>query len=372
MILTALIVLSGIIFMPGCTAETPTTTATVTTTTSAPTTTPAPVTTTANPTTRVITDLTSNVTIPYTINRVANTWPANNAIMAMLGASGKIVATTPVIKNYAWFKKLFPNIVDLPVPFTSAKEVNLETLFSTKPDVVIYSKGGLDQAILEQIIAAKIPTIQLTFDNFPSLKTTVLVTGQVMGPEEEAKAKEFCEYLDNNLKIITDITSKMADNEKPTVLHTVGNTYLGVDGAKTIIDTWITAAGGINAAAPYVEGNGKTITMEQLLVIDPDIIIIGNQESAKIKDQLMTDIQCKSLKAVKNNRVYINPSGVFSWDRYSAEEALQILWAAKTLHPDMFKNIDMLKEVKDFYSKYFNYKLTDEEANQILNAQPPK
>lgn len=376
-VLICLVLLLSMIFT-ACSSEEalPTTTttpaATITTTATTPAITPTTTIPPTTPTTRVITDITGNITIPYNINRVANNWPANNAIIAMLGSSDKIVATTPVIKNYPWFKLLFPNIIDLPVPFTSAKEVNLETVFSTKPDVVICGKNGLDPSIIDQITAAHIPVIQLNFDDFNSLKTTVLTTGQILGPAEEAKAKEFCAYLDNNLKMITDITSKLADGEKPTVIHTVGNTYLGVDGAKTIIDTWITLAGGINAAAPYVEGNGKTISIEQLLLIDPDIIIVGNLEGAKIKDQLMTDPQCASLKAVKNGQVFISPVGVFPWDRYSAEEALHILWAAKTLHPDKFENIDMVKEVKDFYSKYFGYNLTDDETARILNAQTPE
>jgi len=37
----------------------------------------------------------------------------------------------------------------------------------------------------------------------------------------------------------------------------------------------------------------------------------------------------------------VNPKGVFSWDRYGAEEALQIQWAAKTLYPDLFTNINI-------------------------------
>ena len=33
----------------------------------------------------------------------------------------------------------------------------------------------------------------------------------------------------------------------------------------------------------------------------------------------------QSLKTIKNKAVYANPNGVFSWDRYSGEEALQVL-----------------------------------------------
>jgi iron complex transport system substrate-binding protein len=327
---------------------------------------------TPTPSTRQVTDLTGVVQIPYTVERVANSWPANNAIMLMLGACNKIVATTTVIQGYPWFYKICPHVKDVPAPFVSAKDVNIETLIGTNPDVVIYATGGLDAGIIQNIQAAGIPLVQVWFDNFENLKDTVRTTGKVLGAKEEAKANEYCTYLDNNLKKVTSITANISNEQKPRVLHTVGNTYLGVDGRNTIIDTWINKSGGINAAADYVDGNGKQITMEQLLVINPDIIIIGNLDGVAVKEQLMTDPKCSSLKAVQSGKVYINPKGVFSWDRSSAEEALQVLWAAKIIHPDKFQDIDIAKETKDFYAKFFGYNLTDVEVNLILNALPPE
>ena len=58
---------------------------------------------------------------------------------------------------------------------------------------------------------------------------------------------------------------------------------------------------------------------------------------------------------MKNNKVIRNPYGTFNWDRYSTEEALQVLWAAKTLHPQKFTDIDMVKETQEFYSTFFGY-----------------
>ncbi len=74
---------------------------------------------------------------------------------------------------------------------------------------------------------------------------------------------------------------------------------------------------------------------------------------------------------MKNAKVYQNPSGAFLWDRYGAEEALQIKWAAKTIQPDLFKNIDIAAETKSFYKTFLNFSLTDDQVQKIILAQKP-
>jgi len=44
---------------------------------------------------------------------------------------------------------------------------------------------------------------------------------------------------------------------------------------------------------------------------------------------------------------------------------------AKTLHPDLFQDLNMTNEVKDYYSRFYHYNLTDDEANRILQHLPP-
>ena len=75
---------------------------------------------------------------------------------------------------------------------------------------------------------------------------------------------------------------------------------------------------------------------------------------------------------MKNKAVYANPTGVYLWDRYSAEEALQILWAAKLLWPTQFANIDIIQQTKNFYSTiFFHYQLTDADVAAILAGNGP-
>jgi len=55
----------------------------------------------------------------------------------------------------------------------------------------------------------------------------------------------------------------------------------------------------------------------------------------------------------------------------AALAALQVLWAAKTLHPARFPDLDLRKETKAFYTKFFDHTLTDAEYDSIMRAAAP-
>src|SRR2546430_17683497 len=42
--------------------------------------------------------------------------------------------------------------------------------------------------------------------------------------------------------------------------------------------------------------------------------------------------------------------------------ALQVLWAAKQLHPTLFGDVDMSRETREFYARFFRCRLTDREV----------
>lgn len=171
--------------------------------------------------------------------------------------------------------------------------------------------------------------------------------------------------------MVREVTSKVPDENKPKVLHLQSLTPLKVDGSNTIINDWINAVGGVNVAKE-INGNMKEISVEQILKWNPDVIIVGANGGPADLDTLLKDSRLKNVTAIKNNRVYQNPSGAFDWDRYGCEEALQIQWAAKTLYPSKFKALDMVSETKYFYKTFLNYKLTTDETNRILKAESPE
>ena len=320
--------------------------------------------------TRRLTDITGRaVSIPSRVDRIADPWHANNGMVLMMGAANKIVATTMQAKRQPWFRKLFPGIEQVPAAFDEAGDVNIETLIAAKPDVVLMAYGGTLPRWSATADAYGIPVFMMPNTSLADLKTTARMTGEILGPLESARAADWIRYFDDNIRRVTAVTSRIPPGQRPRVLHTATGTILTVDGVKTVIDDWITAAGGVNAAT--VAGNARPVSMEQIAAWNPDVIIVGTAPNEENRRAILRDPRWSQITAVRNGRVFVNPSGVYLWDRHSAEAALQVLWAAKTLHPDRFSDLDVRAETKAFYAKFFNHALTAAEFETIMRAVPP-
>lgn len=325
------------------------------------------------PQTKTITDAAGKkVEVPLNINRIGDAWQAHNEVLAMLGAGDKVVATILTEKARPWLYKVNPQM-NKAVTVFSTDTVNTEELVKVKPDIVFMP---LNDKSANKVSDLGIPTVQLNFTDFKGLKECFKLTGDILGDEGKKRAEEYISYLDNKLNMITEVTSKIPKEQRPKVLHVTSLSPLTVDGSNTIINAWIETAGGVNAAGE-VTGNNKQISMEQMLKWNPDVVILSSNtlmkinNGKKIMDTLLKDSNWQQVSAVKAGKVYFNPDGAFYWDRYSAEEALQIQWAAKTLYPDKFPNIDIVKETRYFYKTFLNYDLSEEEANKIINDDPP-
>jgi iron complex transport system substrate-binding protein len=312
----------------------------------------------------------ASVTVPDKVARVADCWPAHNEIVQMLGAGNKIVATDLTPALTPWLYTIDPALHQAQTVCTNT--VNIEALARQHPDVLF---GADPTPFAAKTTAVGIPTLQLIFQNFAGLKKVVTTTADVLGPSAQAQAKHYNSYLDNTLATVTATTSTIPVDQRPSVLHIFSLNPLVVDGPHSIIDAWITAAGGRDAA--QVSGNLQPVTTEQILKWNPDVIIPGSDAGggattgAQTLAKLTTDPVWRQLSAVRNHHVYINPTGAFLWDRYGIEEALQLQWAAKTLHPKLFPNLNLIAQTKSFYSQFLHYQLTDNQAKRILAGQNP-
>lgn len=304
------------------------------------------------------------VTVPEQIDKIADTWPAHNEVVTILGAGSKIVSTISTPKSVPWLYKVNPQMNNAVTAFTKS-EAQMEEVLKNKPDIAFASTGS---PLIQPLENAGIPTVALNFTNFDEMKECFRLTGQILGDDASRRADSFIDYLDGKLTEITAVTSKIPDSDKPKVLHIQSLSPLQVDGKDTMIQNWIEVAGGINAAEE-LSGNMKPVSLEQIISWNPDYIMIGS--GLTDTDHIMDDPAWKTLNAVKYGHVYNNPSGAFLWDRYGAEAALQIQWAAKTLHPDLFQGVDMVQETVSFYKQFLNYDLTKEEAQLIIDSKPP-
>ena len=317
---------------------------------------------------KIITDVDGNqVEIADRVERVADLWHANNQIVLLLGGADKLVATTTAIAANPWFAEVYPNIKNVPV-LTNGETIQVEELLSQKPDAVLLSK----KSMLTEVNQAGLKGVRVSFQDFDGLKKTVSITAEVLGDKAPEIAKSYIKELEDNIQFVESRIKGVKEEKRPTVLHiTSGADLLKIDGGKSMIGEWIRLAGGKSVLPD--QANMVTVTMESIVEANPDVIIIGssgNKYQAAI-EKIKSDPTWQSISAVKNNRIYANPTGTFPWDRYSAEEALQILWAAQLFHPEKFQDIDMVEKTQVFYKKYYGYALSKENAEQILKGLSP-
>ena len=303
---------------------------------------------------RDVKDISGNVVkVPVNVEKIATLWYANNQIVLMLVGADKIVATTDLIKNNKWFAHVYPRISSIPNG-VNGKSLQAEELVKLNPDIVI----AADKNNKEELLKNGFTVLYPSFTNHADMKKSISIMAEVIGGDAPKIANKFSEYFDGNLKRVLSKTDKIAASDRPKVLHIAdGKNLLKVDGTNTIIDEWIRVAGGQNAVSKA--GNMLELNAEEIININPDVIIIGRAKAPEILKKLYENQVYVGTNAVKNKKVYVNPAGVFSWDRYGAEGALQILWAAKTLHPELFKDVDIAAETKKFYKEFLHYDLSD-------------
>lgn len=319
-------------------------------------------------TTRTVVDMTGrSVQIPARVERVATNFPALNQMIFMLGGADRIVATSKDMgKSYPLFTTMYPRLKQIPAPFDSGSaNANAEEVLAAHPDVVLLSSGA--KALLPTMDRLHIPT--MIFDSFKDpeeLKAGIGLVADVLGGDAVARAKQFTAYYDANVKRVETATADIAQPGRPKVYYTAGNP-LQTEGNGSIVTTWMDAAGGRNIAAENGVSAPPTFTtvqFEDVVSWNPDVIICREPGT---KAAILADQRWRDIAAVKDNHVFVSPRGVFIWSVRSAEAALQPLWAAKMLHPDKFADLDLRKEVKDFYARFYSYKLSEQQIDGILN-----
>ena len=317
------------------------------------------------PATRTVVDMSgTEVTIPAQVNTYVESWFAHNAVDLMLNKAEGMLVTCVNKNSQPWMYIVCPNFYKA-VSTNFSADMNLEEIIAAKPDVVF----GSNEKYRDMFTAVGIPFINCSFKTYDEMIRSVQLTAEVFGGEAVDIANRYTAYLKERLDWVAKRVEDIPEENRTTVAHGNSIYELNFDGANTIIDEWIKYAGGINAAAEGMTGNLQTISMEQVLQWDPDVLITGKPK--KQVEQVLSDPAWANLKAVKNGRVYSNPKGVFAWDRYGVESALQPQWCAKLLYPGLFEDFDIAQELKNFYHTFFYYELSDQQAQMILNYETP-
>ncbi|AXO15284.1 ABC transporter substrate-binding protein [Thalassospira indica] len=300
-----------------------------------------------------------------------------NPVRWIAGMMGDFKSLDPA--SFAQYREKFPEIDDIPLVGRQNEETfSVEKAITVKPDVAIFGMSGghgpgsTSHEVLSVMGAAHIPVVMIDFRAKPFENTpkSIRLLGKLMGREEQAEA--FVKFYEENLQKVTSRTAKIT--EKPSVFlesrvglaenccEAMGNEMIG---------KFVTLAGGKNIFGDTIPGVISQVSVEQVIVSDPDVyittaigsagldadanakrIVLGAKTNAdQARASLANSMERTGLpllSAVKSNQVYSvwhhvynNPINVF---------ALQAM--AKWLHPDIYADLDPDAELATFFERF--------------------
>jgi iron complex transport system substrate-binding protein len=128
----------------------------------------------------------------------------------------------------------------------------------------------------------------------------------------------------------------------------------------------IDAAGAINVASPLGRGAEVAISREQLLGWDPEIIIA---EERSFYAALHRNPAWRRLSAVRNKRVYLEPSNPFGWIQgpSGVNRLIGQYWLSSLFYPDATQE-DLRATTCDFYDKFYRIKLTNAQLEAMVRS----
>jgi len=109
--------------------------------------------------------------------------------------------------------------------------------------------------------------------------------------------------------------------------------------------------------------------MEQIIAWNPEVVLVGGVIPTA---GVTSDPRWKPVRAVMDKRIYPCPEGVFLWGHGSSELPLFVMWLAKVLHPEKFRDLDLKSETREYYRRFYHYRLSDDEVRRILQRIPPE
>jgi iron complex transport system substrate-binding protein len=290
--------------------------------TATPTPTAAP---TLNPTITLTDGLDRTVTLSGPARRIVSLAPSNTEILYAIGAGAQLVgrdetsdypiqaASLPTVGGYSGF--------------------NTETIVALHPDLVLAAGintpelvASLEKLGLTVYYLSNPTTLEEMYTN---LETVAKLTGH---------ATEAAVLVDSLKKRVAAVDARILPlNSRPMVYYEIDATDPTKPytyGPGSFGDLLIQRAGGVNIGSS-LSGQFAQMSLEQLVVANPSIIVLGDSNYGTTADSLKKRPGWEGLDAVKNGQVFPFDDNLVSRPGPRLVDGLEAL--AKLLHPDLFK-----------------------------------
>jgi iron complex transport system substrate-binding protein len=230
------------------------------------------------------------------------------------------------------------NVADLVAGIPHKLEVNVETILSLSPDLVLvanWSDAGPVQQLRDAGVPVYLMASGLTIASIEQkISRLALLTG------EQDRGRQMVAAMEERISSVARRVSTLPSNQRLTVIDYA--TWGSAQGRGSSWDEMLGRAGLVDGVGQLAadEWGQVPLSREKLLQLDPDILVLpgwvyGNpRAAAAFYAQITGDASLKGLRAVKTGRVYQMPEKLKSTTSQFIAAAVE--WLARTAYPGLF------------------------------------
>lgn len=285
------------------------------------------------------------VTVPCRVVRIATISATATQLVFAAGAQDQLVVASfgPAVKGKA-MTAIYPRMSQLP-DAGNANAANIETLLAAHPDIVLTEEGPA----LAQMKAVGLPAYAFSAEQPGQLTDAITRMGALTGHMDEAK--QSVDLLTTRMKTITDAVSPIATAKRLKV-YVAGSSIFKTFAGDFFQTFMVRSAGGVSVSEELTGGK-VDVSPEQVLVWNPDVIILTSYTRESVSD-VLANPKLQNVAAVQNKRVYVMPKYIVSWDMPVPESFLGTMWLGHRLYPDRV-HFDMAVEIAQFYRQFYGF-----------------
>lgn len=242
-----------------------------------------------------------------------------------------------------------------------------EQIAPVNPDAIVLKTTAQELgASLEQL---GVPVVYVEMESAEQYFSDLTTLGQLFNTPERAQA--IIDYFQTRLDTVAAGLANVAEADKPRVLvlqysDEGGEVAVEVPPASWIQTRLVEMAGGMPVWTEASEGGGwATVNFEQIAQWDPDkvFVIYYQSDPAEAVAALEASPEWQALRATQNGEIYGFPADFFGWDSPDPRWILGLQWLATKIQPEQFAAIDLMDEVRSFFTEIYGMDAESIEAN---------
>lgn len=241
---------------------------------------------------------------------------------------------------------------------------NLEQLLASQPDLIV-DAGSTRQTFVELADRVQAQTgipYALLDGRLEATAQGYTLLGELTGRTE--RAAQLARYTADTLRTVRERVARAT--APPRVYYARGPEGLetGLGGS---INVEMFEAMGIRHVAAGLQGGLATLSIEQVLAWDPEVIVTIDQHFAQT---VHVNPLWRGVSAVKSGRVHLSPKLPFGWIDFppSVNRLPGLWWLGSKVFPALFPE-DLATITRDFYKLFYQVDLSPAQVQRVLAAR---